>query len=298
MRTQTSGRGTLFTIEFTSSSDSGADPPPTSPPKDPDPPPSPREQHAPVKVTAEKVHIVPRHSSDDDAVPEVSTKVDAFVIEDEPPPRSQPRSQLPRPVVRATPVATALSKMYVLKRSQKKHLNGKSIFFSIEDGPTKLFSAKFKRQRVRICAGERVPRLSEESDAIMIVGKDCADFSFRETAVSMEAMTLKFMSPANPAEIARKLDVSFHVDIEGLPGRKLISKNPKLNAEGKVVHDFEGRFAIDSVKNAVLAATVDGPPMLCIRKAGNDVLEMEARFPIEPKWIFAIGIASFLTKVM
>jgi hypothetical protein len=129
------------------------------------------------------------------------------------------------------------------------------------------------------------------------VNRELTDFSFRQSAVSKELLTVRFAAPSNPVENGRKMFVNFFVNVEVVPSGKLTSRNPKLMPDGSVAHEFDGRFAIDSVKNAVLVGATDGPPLLLIRKVGIDVLEIEVRFRHEVIWIFAIGIASFLTKV-
>jgi hypothetical protein len=157
------------------------------------------------------------------------------------------------------------------------------------------FTAKFKKSRVAIFSGERTPRLSETPDAIILVCREFTDFSLQKSPLSARVMALRFIPRGE--ENARKLTVTFFVDIDGLPGGKLTSKDPPLDANGAPAHDFQGRFAIRSVKNAILVATRDGPPLLEICKAGKNVLELDVQFPHDPLWVFAIGIGSFLTKV-
>jgi hypothetical protein len=309
MRAQSSAHGALFTIDFTDSSDSDPPPEPAPPlpaPADPDPSPP----LAPVKVVAQTIHLTPRlgTSSDDEppapARPAPPVSPDVFVLEDDDPPRPPAAAPAPAPgppapaaALRSVLTSAAGPPFYALTRAKKKHLNGESIFFTIEQKRTKVFTAKFKKSRVSIFAGARTPRLSETPDAVMLVNRDLTDFSFRQNAVSKELLTVRFTPPSNPVENARKMVVNFFTSVEEVPSGKLTSRNPKLLPDGSVTHDFDGRFAIISVKNAVLVATSDGPPLLLIRKAGKDVLEIEVRFGHEAMWIFAIGIASFLTKV-
>jgi hypothetical protein len=116
----------------------------------------------------------------------------------------------------------------------------------------------------------------------------------RRSTITIGDQVGKFLL-ATPVDNARKLYVTFFGQDEKVPPR-FVSKNPKLSPEGKIAHDFDGRFAIDSVKNVVLAAKPDGPGLISVRKAAEDVLELEVRFDPDPLWIFAIGISSFLAK--
>jgi hypothetical protein len=170
------------------------------------------------------------------------------------------------------------------------------LFFSIDDGSRKLFTAKFKKSRVVIFAGERVPRLSENPDGVVLVGKGLMDFCYRQSAVSQEIMTIRVAPRSTPVDTARRMSVHFFIQVEGVSGL-LVSRNPRLSEDGRAHHEFDGRVAMDSVKNAVLAAKGDGPPLLMIRKTGKDVLELDVAFKHDVPWIFAIGIASFLSKV-
>jgi hypothetical protein len=188
-----------------------------------------------------------------------------------------------------------ISKNYVVARDAKTHLIGKSMFFRLEEQMVPLFVAKFKKSQVAIFTADREPHLRATSDAVMLVANETRDFSLRKSATE-DILTIRIMPAALPVENARKLTVNFFVEQPGLPAR-LVSRNPKLNPDGKVVHDFDGKFAIHSVKSAVLVARQDGPPLAYIRKTGKDALDIDAMFPHEPLWIFAIGIASFMTKV-
>jgi hypothetical protein len=182
-----------------------------------------------------------------------------------------------------------------VKRDAKSHLTGKSVFFRLEESETPLFLAKFKKSHVAIFTADREPHLRATADAVMLVADEMRDFSLR-TSATEKILNVRIMPASLPVENARRLTVSFFIEQPGLPTR-LVSRNPKLNRDGKVVHDFDGKFAIHSVKSAVLVARQDGPPLSYIRKAGKDALEIDAKFPHEPLWIFAIGIASFMTKV-
>lgn len=94
----------------------------------------------------------------------------------------------------------------------------------------------------------------------------------------------------------RQIIVNFFTPKKGTPP-KLVSKPPRITHEGKVIHDFNGQFAYESIKNAALATSIHGPIVLCIKKVGADTLKIEPEFAHEALWIFAIGIASFVTKV-
>ncbi|OHT04584.1 hypothetical protein TRFO_27912 [Tritrichomonas foetus] len=188
---------------------------------------------------------------------------------------------------------------YLITRDSKMHFNGRRLFFSFFDGSNQLYAAKCKSKNaesVFIMKGTKV-HLGETADALVLVGNDSSDFSLRKnTNVDDEIMTIRIIPPKTPADTARKLTVSFFSPKDGTPAR-LTSKNPKLNPDGKVEHDFEGHFAVSSTKNAVLVAKANGPSMLLIRKTGPDAIEIETRFEHEDLWIFTIGIASFLSKV-
>jgi hypothetical protein len=301
-----SGQVTLFTIKFSSSSDESEKPPPPSPPPAAKKRHSPVPKSEPVKVVTEVMHIDP--ASDGSHPPRPHSRQDqsddVFTLPDDdepappaPPPPSFPARPSP-PQFRGVTVPKrieSISKTYVVSRDAKKHLNGKSVFFKLEEEMMPLFVAKFKKRTVAIFTADRGAHLSGTADAVLLVANESQDFSLRKPATE-NVLTVRIMSPTLPVENARKVTVNFFVERPGPPAQ-LVSKNPKLNPDGKVAHDFGGKFAIDSVKNAVLVAKQDGPPLLFIRKAGKDALEIDAWFLYEPLWIFAMGIASFMTKV-
>lgn len=192
--------------------------------------------------------------------------------------------------------------IYLVKREKKMQINGRRILFSFLEGSRHIYSAKCKGKNphhVYIKRGDKPDDIKsgDTADAIIMIGNEGTDFSLRKsTNSSNEIMTIRISPARTPADTARKMSVIFFEPRDGAPAR-LMSKNPSLNPDGKPEHDFEGRFAIDSVKNAVLVDKTKGPSLMFIRKTGKMAIEIEVRFEHEDLWIFAIGIASFLSKV-
>lgn len=189
--------------------------------------------------------------------------------------------------------------IYLIKREKKTHLNGQRLFFNLYIGNQQIYTAKCKTKsahHVYIMKGTDV-HLGSTADALILIGNDSSDFSLRKKKdLGAEIMTIRILPPRTTADTSRKMTVSFFAPLEGTPN-KIYTKSPGLNQEGKIEHDFEGKFAIESIKNAVLVAKPEGPKMMFIRKIGENSIEIEARFEHEDLWIFAIGIASFLSKV-
>lgn len=192
--------------------------------------------------------------------------------------------------------------IYLITREKKMQINGRRILFSFFEGSRQIYSAKCKGKNphhVYIKRGDKPDSINngDTADAIIMIGNEGTDFSLRKSSNSSnEIMTIRITPARTPADTARKLNVIFFEPRDGAPAR-LMSKNPCLNPDGKPEHDFEGRFAIDSVKNAVLVDKTKGPSLMFIRKTGKMAIEIEVRFEHEDLWIFAIGIASFLSKV-
>lgn len=192
--------------------------------------------------------------------------------------------------------------IYLITREKKMQINGRRILFTFNEGSRHIYSAKCKGKNphhVYIKHGENPDKIDngDTADAIIMIGNEGTDFSLRKSSNSSnEIMTIRITPARTSADTARKMSVIFFEPRDGAPAR-LMSKNPCLNPDGKPEHDFEGRFAIDSVKNAVLVDKTKGPSLMFIRKTGKMAIEIEARFEHEDLWIFAIGIASFLSKV-
>lgn len=189
--------------------------------------------------------------------------------------------------------------LYLVTREKKTHLNGRRLFFHLYIGSELIYTAKCKTKsahHVYIMKGDDA-HLGSDADALILIGNDSSDFSLRKKKnLGSEVMTVRILPPKTTSDTTRKMTVSFFTPFEGTPA-KIFTKKPCLNPNGKIEHDFEGKFAIESIKNAVLVAKHDGPKMMSIRKTGEDSLEIEPKFEHEDLWIFAIGIASFLSRV-
>lgn len=189
--------------------------------------------------------------------------------------------------------------IYLIKREKKTHLNGRRIFFNFYLGEQQIYTAKCKTKtahHVYIAKGNEA-HLKSTSDAVILVGNDSSDFSLRKQEdLGNEILTVRILPPKTSADKTRRMTISFFNPLEGTPN-KVFSKNPNLNPDGKVEHDFQGRFSIESVKNAVLVSKIEGQNMLYIRKTGSNEIEIEPKFKHDMLWIFAIGIASFMSKV-
>lgn len=189
--------------------------------------------------------------------------------------------------------------IYLITREKKTHINGTRLFFNFFVNEQHIYTAKCKTKKahhVYIMKGDNA-HLGSEADAIILIGNKSSDFSLREKRdLGSEILTIRILPPRTTADTSRKMTVSFFSPLNGTP-KKIFTKCPGLNHNGKIEHDFEGKFAIESIKNAVLVAKHDGPKMMFIRKTGDDSIEIEAYFKHVELWIFAIGIASFLSKV-
>lgn len=313
----------LFTIKFESSSEESSDEDQPPPPPKPDPPVQRPPPSAPAKVVTQKVsappiNFVTEYSEEEDETPvavakpeppadqEPSSEVneDVFTIQEdatgvETPtkPRPSPKpfptrpvdASFPKRVISATKPDT--SKTYVIEREKAGMMRH---IYTIKQGQNELpFYGKVQKSTVQIYSDKQMKTTPE---FVLMIGNEFRDFSLRKsTTDANEIMLLRFSNAKPPVDNARRLTVFMNAPKEGGPV-KITSKNPRLNPDGLPVHDFGGRFAIDSVKNAALIASADGPPVTMIRKIGNEALEIDVKFPHEPIWAFAMGIASFLTK--
>lgn len=191
--------------------------------------------------------------------------------------------------------------IYLIARKKVMHLGGRRIQFTMSCSQQILYTAlpsSKGNSPKRVFINHYPSQKSDTADALLSITRGPTDnFSLtKSTDSNTEILTIQISPPKTTADTARKLTVNFLQMKEGTPAR-LMSKNPKLNPDGKPEHDFQGRFAIESVKNAVLIDRLNGPNMLYVRKAGKNEIEMEARFEHDTLWLFAIGIASFLSHI-
>jgi hypothetical protein len=191
------------------------------------------------------------------------------------------------------PPSVGAARTYVCTREKKGALGG-TAFFSFHENAFCLYNARFKKTRAEIVAAGKELGRGCVPDCILLTSSKLLDFGLRSELTGCEMLAIRFSFAKGPVENCRRMSVTIFED-RTTPLR-LVTRNPALGADGKVVHDFEGRFAVDSVKNAVLIMRSDGPAVVLIRKAGKNVIEIELRMQHEPVWAFAIAIASFLSR--
>lgn len=248
------------------------------------------------QLESESTSYAPSQQSFDD-------DFDAFILQDSDSafsPPIEPVKQEPilfhsppkRPI---TKITHTVSPIYAISRESKIHLTGRTLIFRFSENGKQMYKAVLKGKNV---AGFPIYKEdSTEQTHYMQMGNNTADFSLHEqTEYGDELISIRFKPQETSADTHRKMAVAIFKPLENAPVR-LLSKLPGLDQDGKPFFDFEGRFSIESVKNAILIDRQYGPTLVMIRKAGEDVIEIEVRFPHDPIIIFALGIASFLTKV-
>lgn len=188
--------------------------------------------------------------------------------------------------------------VYKLRKETKLHINGRRYFFSFSDEVKQLFSAKMKTKSaefIPIFVGENTPHLSETPDYCLITGNAGQDFSLRvKIQTGDELMTIRFFNK-RMNELTRKVIISFFQSSLCAPPR-LRSKCPELE-NGNFIFDFDGRFAMKSSKNVCFAESVDEKSVLCYRKIDKKMMEIDCKFEVEPLYLFAAGIANWVSQV-
>ena len=184
-----------------------------------------------------------------------------------------------------------------ISRKKITSLSGTKYEFKYYYNTNLEMSAKYKKggEYVAICQGETV-HLKGPSYACLAIGNHGCDFSLRMGSLTGEEMLTIRFTPPEKNEYARKIIISFFSAKEGQPLR-LFSRQPIQDQSKKLVYQFNGRFKLDSVKNAVLYEKRNEEDLMWIRKIRPDVLELNAAFELDHVAIFAIGLASFITNV-
>lgn len=212
--------------------------------------------------------------------------------------RPIPRSQEPRsvatsvtPQVQDVPKSIEAGHIYVITREKRGVM--KKLQFSIREDRREFAVTRTKKHWIEVWSVGSGVKMAPEF--IIVAANEDRDFSLRKSSTDpADLMFIRFNRVRMPVDNARRASIFFQAPKDSGP-LQLVTKNPTLNPDGKAVYDFGGRFAIDSVKNAVFAKDANGPPLLTVRKAGSDVLEVEMRFLHEPIWAFVVGVASFLS---
>jgi hypothetical protein len=192
------------------------------------------------------------------------------------------------------PVSLRSARTYVCSREKKGKILGSTITFTFHENFVLLFQARFKKTKTQIYGAGKNMNRDSVPDCILLTSSKLLDFGLRSEVTGCEILAIRFSFARGPVENCRRMSVTIFED--RMTPLRMVTRNPALGSDGKVAHDFEGRFAVNSVKNAVLIMKADGPAVALVRKAGKNVIEIELRIHHEPVWAFAIAIASFLSK--
>ena len=194
--------------------------------------------------------------------------------------------EVPKPIIINYPI-------YLIQREQKIKFNGIRTFFRFNLLQQRYFSAKLKTRNtnyIPIVSGDEI-HLSGPAEAVIITGNDGKDFSLRNKShTGHEILTIRYFEISKSI---RKMLITFFDRNENCPKTlksRMVNNLPFLN--------FEGRYVIQSIKNAILFNEENGPNLLFLRKTGKNALEIEAKFDINPLFLFAIGISSFICSIM
>ena len=233
-------------------------------------------------------------------IPTPETQTNEEPKKENEPERAIENTEIPKPKPHiAIPVEVKPKDMPMSDISRKKitSLGGTKYEFKYYYNTNLEMSAKYKKggEYVAICQGETV-HLKGPSYACLAIGNHGSDFSLRMGSLTGEEMLTMRFTPPEKDEYARKIIISFFSAKEGQPLR-LFSRQPTLDQSKKLVYQFNGRFKLDSVKNAVLYEKRNKEDLMWIRKIRPDVLELNAAFELDHVAIFAIGLASFITNV-
>lgn len=183
--------------------------------------------------------------------------------------------------------------MYRISREKKTGLLGATYTFRFYMLSEFILSAIYKKGADTI---NIIKEGSSDVDACISIGNKTQDFSLRlGSKTGDEVLSIRFY-PKEGKNLARRMSVSFFIKKEGNPA-KLFSRQPTESVQGHLTYNFNGRFHIQSVKNAVLFEKKGDPDLFWIRKIANEVIELQAAFPLEPLSMFAIGLASFITEI-
>ena len=133
-------------------------------------------------------------------------------------------------------------------------------------------------------------------DFVLVSTSNRRDFALRREAQdSDDLVVIRFADTRRGLDNARRSTIFFR-QIENFGQLKLVALNPEKGPDGDIVHNFGGKFAMKSGKNAAFVAHRDGSPLVTVRKVAKDILEIDIQIPHEPVWVLAIGASVFVSK--
>lgn len=187
---------------------------------------------------------------------------------------------------------------YTCIRKKAANIKGRKVFFYFKRNDTIIYSAKYKSTSpfIPIDSGD-TPHIngSSEHQVVLLYTNDLCDFSLRRNnSHGEELMSIQFRRYEHEARQPRRLTLYFFDQKENLP-QQIESMPPEQTEEMTWCIDLNDDDAITSIKNCRIEDP-DHNIFEIIRKTQEDILEIEAQSDIEPAYLFATAIASFLCK--
>lgn len=186
---------------------------------------------------------------------------------------------------------------YLINRDVHKGISKSILFTLMEHGNPKFASKIRSRKDVNIPIQKNITFVSSMPiDAVLVQGSKSQDFSLRDKdSYGEQLLQIKFIPGSSPADVGRKAVITFK-SLQGMPS-KLLTRTPMIDPSGIPTYDFQGHYSQKSIKNAVFYENQNGPNLLMVRKVGKNQIEIDVHFECDPLWIFAIGVASFISTV-
>lgn len=195
---------------------------------------------------------------------------------------------------------TGILVTYRIIRKKVRHIYGNSILFTFFKGETQLFSSKFISKYNYIPITDELECHFKETVpiALLIVDYHLDQFSLRKESVTgCEIASIKFSISSEVRARYRRMITYIYADNDAKSCYRFSSSTPTGLQNEYPFYDFEGRRCLGSIKNNILHEQTKKKPCFYFRKIDDDIVDVDVRCDVDPIFIFAMGIANFISKI-
>lgn len=208
-----------------------------------------------------------------------------------------------------------MSYTYFFNYNKVETLKGPRFHYQLTLNESPLFHTKTKNRHpsdpVRISSGKECHFSQKEYEGYLLINKKRTSFSLHSKTINgPELMTIELEQVKGPfpkntkvifKNFSEPIEEECNGEIENDSSNKdLILCNLKPQKEEEKGHwtlDFNGKYAIPSVKNCILVKESSNDHMISFRRISSNSCEIDARDYFPPICLFALGLSSFMGSI-
>lgn len=196
---------------------------------------------------------------------------------------------------------------YVFTYQKKETLKGPRFHYQLTLNGTPLFHTKTKlrhpKGKARISSGNACHFSQKEFEGFLKISKKKNFFSLHQKTIngpelmSIELTPTKGPIPKNTKVILKDFSnpINNGIVANNIKDLTLVNLKPKKEGNGHWTLNFNGKYAIPSVKNCILVKDGAEDQLITIRRISSNSCEIDALDIFSPLCLFALGLTSFMS---